>query len=518
MIAVTTKRIAIYIGFIASVQSLPGCSSMLPELVPFGAVTSPDVNRSANGLGVHRKMWELSGAKVLTPQKLSPRLDDLDVIVLVGQSYGPPGKAARTWLENWLGESTGRSVIYFGRDFDANLHYLQSTLNRLPTDEVERGEIALASAETHSLKTRIAAVPESTFCSWFYLDLSTPRKKHSSFSGPWADSLSGASGSWPVGITLQPPASKWRSQKPSWLATAGTGLKPANQVQTPFEDSDATIERSAWSYNEINTTEAWNAEFRQLSDSQTLLASEDGQPLIFQLTNDRFEGSQILVITNGAPLLNASLVEPLHRKIGEQVIEACLPAKRVALLAYDERGILIAQNREADSRAAGLEMLTVWPLSAITMPAALLGIIICAVLLPILGRPQTLRRRSTSDFGLHIAALGRMLFEARDISHARNAISEYFTQVRRESPPAWLDSYADKQKLASTTTSKTSGSATPWINPPPTPSNTNLQTATESAAPESTTTAPGSDNPQTSIDTASSPDLTGNTDATDKDN
>lgn len=496
-----TKRLAIHLGCVATLLSLSGCSSMLPEIVQFGAVTSPDVNRSANGLGVHRKMWELAGAKVLTPQKLSPRLDDLDVIVLVGQSYAPPGMAAREWLENWLGESPGRSVIYFGRDFDANLYYREATLNLIPKTERDRGEIALASAQANALKTRIATIPEGTFCGWFYLDLSTPRQKCSRFSGPWASSLSGASGSWPVGITLQPPESKWRSQKPSWLAKGGTALQPANQIQFPFEDSDATIQRSVWSYNEIDTTEAWNAEFRQLPDSQTLLASEEGQPLIFQLTNDRYEGSQILVIANGAPLLNASLVDPLHRKIGEQLIEACRPAKRVALLAYDERGILIAQNREADSTAAGLEMLTVWPLSAITMPAALLAIIICAVLLPILGRPQTLRRRSTADFGLHIEALGRMLFEARDIAHARNAIADYFIKVRRESPPAWLDSYAARQIPASSTPGRPLGSSTPWITPPPTPSSSSplpsnpaSPMVADPAAPESTSTDTASSN------------------------
>ncbi len=82
---------------------LSGCSSWLPELVPFGSVNAPDQFRSINGLGVHRRMWESAGVKVLTPLKLSPRLDTVDTIVLVGQSFSPPGRAARDWLERVAG-------------------------------------------------------------------------------------------------------------------------------------------------------------------------------------------------------------------------------------------------------------------------------------------------------------------------------------------------------------------------------------------------------------------------------
>ena len=138
---------------------------------------------------------------------------------------------------------------------------------------------------------------------------------------------------------------------------------------------------------------------------------------------------------------------PLHQRIGALLIDACLPAERVALLAFDDSGLSISNVPEEDSRAAGLEMLTVWPLSGITMPAAMLGVIVCVSLLPILGRPQSLARRTVSDFGLHVDAIGRMLFEARDIQHAKLAVSDYFRKVRGEPPPTWLESVDSPEQL-----------------------------------------------------------------------
>ncbi len=423
--------------------SASGCSSWLPELVPFGSVTAPDVDRSLNGLGLHREMWEANGARCLTPQKLSPKLYDMDVIVLVGQSFEPPGKVAREWLEDWLASEAGRTVIYFGRDFNADIDYRRRTLSQLAPEKQQRGAELLALGETEELNLRLRQLPASTFCGWFYLDTERSPVNHTHFIGPWAQAepqLNDLQGRWPVRVVLQPPNDRrWQRKAPPWSKQppAANALQPPGQakVDVAWEQS-----RSQWNPAEINSKEEWEEAVRGAPESETLLAGERGQPLLFRLTSERLGDSQILIVANGAPLLNGSLVLPFQQRLGELLIDACLPARRVALLAFDESGLMISNVPEQDNRAAGLEMLTVWPLSGITMPAALLGIIVCASLLPILGRPQSLVRRSVSDFGLHIEAIGRMLYEARDARHAKQAISEYFRKVRGEPPPEWLDS------------------------------------------------------------------------------
>jgi hypothetical protein len=433
-----SARFQILLGLICLLWS--GCASMLPETTPYGAVSGVDSRRSLNGLAVHRKMWELAGAKCITPQKLSPRLEEnLDVIVLVGQAYGPPGAAARNWLENWLSQAAGRTIIYFGRDFSADVYYRQQTLDQLPPEELDAGELELARVRVREMNQRLRQIPESTFCRWFYLDTSLARRDYDAFQGPWSADLTDAAGSWPVGTTLQTPTRKWLRQKPSWLVNPPTtkNLKPA-KPPAAADASETAIQRSRWDIDELQSNETWNAEFRRIANASVLLSGDDGQPLVYRLTSDKYGDGQILIVANGAPLLNGSLVAPLHRRVGEKLIEECLPAKRVALLAYDETGILISKTPDADSRAAGLEVLTVWPLSAITMPAALLGILTCIVLFPILGRPQSKPARSVSDFGLHISALGRMLFESRDVEYAKGVIAAYYRTVRDEPPPYWL--------------------------------------------------------------------------------
>jgi hypothetical protein len=407
-----------------------GCSDWMPEVVPYGSVTAPDYYRSLNGLGNHKKLWETAGAKVLTPQKLSPRLESMDAIVLVGQSYDPPGNAARDWLEEWLSHQPGRTVIYFGRDFNAEIYFRQQTLGQLPAEGQLRGEEMLALSQAKELKLRLRQVAESAYCNWFYLDADVFPQRYQSFSGDWAVELPSSSGEagWPVGIVLQPPdEERWQARQPSWLQSSAIGAsgqtadvsagKQAGsqpnveaEIQSDSEfEVETLVEESVWDPQELDTVEKWKLETHAALDSETLLAADDGQPLIFRLTDDRFPQSQILIVANGAPFLNGSLVEPLHRAVGERIIEACLPAKRVALLVFDESGLVVSHADEQDTRGAGLEMLTVWPLSAITMPAALLGIVSCAALIPILGRPRRLPRGRVSDFGLHIEAIGRML-------------------------------------------------------------------------------------------------------------
>ncbi|QDV22350.1 hypothetical protein [Aureliella helgolandensis] len=416
-----------------------GCGSWDSEFGPFGEVTSPGRDRGLNGLGLHRKLWEQAGARCSTPQRLSPKLDDVDVIVLVGQGYAPPGKMARDWLEDWLAEETGRTVIYFGRDFNAEVYYREKTLGMESDADRRRAAEDLAGVLSTELKQRVFDLSESTFCGWFYLDTTAPRRAYTDFKGPWADALNDQPGEWSVGVTLHPPEpSRWQSQLPSWLGKKTNGTASPPLVQQAGQ-SDAVTQRSQWTVRELDSQDAWDAEFEDVAVDTVLLSGEDDRPLVYTLSGEEYAGSQIVIVANGAPMLNGSMVEPLQQRIAEKIVTQCLPAQRVALLAYDRAGLLISDAPEQDPRGLGLEMLTVWPLSAITMPAALFGILLCTALLPILGRPQVLRRRSVSDFGMHVEAIGKMLNATRDQRYSEQTIREYFRKVRGEAPPEWLE-------------------------------------------------------------------------------
>lgn len=449
----------------ASCLATAGCGGWSSDTHAYGSVTSPDANRSLNGLGLHRKLWELQGAKCSTPSLLSPKLEQADVIVLVGQSYEPPGIEARRWLERWLARGDQRTLLYFGRDFNADILYRQQTLDGLVGEQRQRAEELLALRQVDELRARWQQLPRVAFCDWFYVDTQRATQDYQKFHSNWpdtghfADALAtdALEGRWPVGVALQPPDSKlWRHKLALQIqqlpADASSNAQPPDRhSSSPQTGRDSQRpqrpqrpqRRSHWRPDEFGDSSQWLEAVQEPLESEVLLSAENGPPLIFRLAanesqNGRLGTGQIVIVANGFPLLNGSLVTPLGAELGQRLIDICGPAERVALLAFDRSGLLISATEETGLSGAGLEMLTVWPLSAITMPAALLGIIACAALWPILGRPQPLAKRSVSDLGLHVEAIGRLMSETHDSQYAAGTIAEYFRRVRGESPPAWL--------------------------------------------------------------------------------
>jgi len=426
---------------------------------------------SHNGLGVHRRIWEELGGRCYAPLRLSNRLNKVDVIVLASSTFDPPGKKARQWLEQWLRQAPGRTVVYFGRDFDASSFYYQQIVDQLTPEQQALARQRMAEFRVAELQERLGSYSESTFCEWFYLKTDGEPIEVNRLAGPWSDKLedstpllaeveeldanlmeplgtmNGKPGlpmpstiQWPIRTRLLPPGLEFKDRPPSWI-TATPASNPMKPIQSPWAEIEGKlIERSVWTPTEFDSTETWDSAFDQIFDSQVLLESEQGEPLVFQLTHpERLGKGQILIVANGAPLLNASLIHPSYLGVGKLIVQACLPAKRIALLNYNDSGLQIYEGEEADLRGAGLEMLLTWPLSAITMSAALLGIVALAYLLPILGRPQELPSETVSDFGMHVEAIGQMLHETGDHAYACSVISDYFRTVRGEHPPSWLE-------------------------------------------------------------------------------
>lgn len=429
---------------------LVGCSSMINE--EFGAVRS-GAKKSINGLGAHMRMWQQAGAKCLTPVGLSNRLSRCEVIVLVPQSFSPPGKQAREWLENWISEQPGRTVIYFGRDFNAQRLYFDELISKSNSaEERDLLEVERAKVKTSELSERLDLIQENTFCGWFYLDINQPEQMVEPTKGTWAESSTGESTDpWLLRTRLRPPKIEQLKAVPSWISKPAVTTQPTpptiaklppktnkKNVATS-DDEEKLIFRSEWTKEEIASTEAWNSAFENLPATKILLQSSDGQPLIYKLTNrKRFGKGQIIVVANGSPFLNGSLVKPSFANQSAKLIKECGDVSRVALLTFGERGIQISNVDEMDSKGLGLEMLVQWPISAVTIPGCILGMVICIWLMPILGRPQKLPQASTSDFGLHVEALGELLQRTGDIQYARKAVADYFRTVRCESPPSWI--------------------------------------------------------------------------------
>lgn len=419
-----------------------GASGLSGLASDYGGVAYPEKN-SINGLGIFLKLCQQAGSRCFVASRLSARLDKADAIILVGNTFHPPAKEARDWLEEWLGKKSGRSVVYFGRDFDADIYYREQTLEAVDPDQQHRAAIDLADRQAGLDAMRVRELSNDVFCRWFNLKMHDPRAAVGDWTGPWAESLHATAARWPVRARLEPPRASQSRNKPKWhtspFSRPKIGPSQPNRRSEKSSQPEHKFYQSVWSTADINDDETWAAEWDKLSDSRVLLAGQDGTPLVTELTSPRYPGSQILTIVNGAPLLNGSIVQAHFRAVAHHIIGDLQPAKRIALLPFDAQGIVIS-NVQEEEEIAGISVLTTWPMNMIVAHLAFLGVLICLALFPILGRPQGAPRPSLSDFGQHAEAVGRMLQRTGDAQYALRIVNDYFRIVRGEVPPSWLKS------------------------------------------------------------------------------
>ncbi|MCA9195203.1 MAG: hypothetical protein KDB03_25700 [Planctomycetales bacterium] len=409
-----------------------GCIPSTSEIEPFGEVRKPISQSSINGLGIHQRMWESAGARVSISRSLTPRLGDADTIVLVGQSYAPLGIEARYWLEEWLGEKAGRTVVYFGRDFNAALERHRETIAQQTLADQADARVEMARLELAEQQARLRVIPESTFCGWFFMSTDRPLAKHTEFDGPLAAELETKKASWRTGIVLLPPSPDLIENEPSWIRNPSSAVAP-NFLPFDYDEEEDDYFQSTWSPSEYSTPDDWEAAFEELPKVTELMNAADGTPLIFQLSDEvYYPGSQILIVVNGAPFLNGGMVYPFFQKVSASLIERCQPSSKVVLIPFEESGIAVSNYQEPDPKISGLEMLLIWPLNAVMIPAVILGVIVILRLMPILGRPQSMPLDRSSDFGSHIEAIAQILRDTGDEEYANKMVHQYTSRVRGE--------------------------------------------------------------------------------------
>jgi hypothetical protein len=161
-----------------------------------------------------------------------------------------------------------------------------------------------------------------------------------------------------------------------------------------------------------------------------VLLAGDGVPLVFRVSNEvsadyQWRGQRI-VINNGSFLLNYPLVNHEHRKLAAKLIEACGKTdQKVAFIESGAGGPKIVDKETTGGMPTALELLKVWPLNAILLHVAVLGLVLCLSRSPIFGRPRELPADSTSDFGKHVAALGKLLAQTKDRNYAHARLMQY---------------------------------------------------------------------------------------------
>jgi hypothetical protein len=357
----------------------------LPSI--YGRRRGGEAGRSVNGTAVLAELFRASGRRVTTLNRFSPKLDQSDTIVWCPDDFDPPDHERREYLESWLQNGNGRTVIYVGRDYDASLDYWERIALQIPAalgpEALHRQAEARAAWESARSK-----MPTDKYARWFTVRRDRPPAKIDDLTGPWAE-----------GIDAQQ-----------------TNIHLEGRLTVP----------SAAEVDFLN-------EDTILPTSETLLAS-GSDAIAFRLTDNRdFGDGQIIVVANGSFLLNYPLVNHEHRKLAARLINECSPQGKVVFIESGPGGPRILEKEPTGGFPTALELLKVWPLNALLLHLTVLGIVVCLARSPIFGRPRELPADSPTDFGKHVAALGKLLARSRDRNYAQARLAHYRQIAERKS-------------------------------------------------------------------------------------
>ena len=344
--------------------ALTGCAD--PDLqTTYGQRTGPFAYSSVNGTAVLSDMFEQAGDTVFSWNVLSPRLHDrVDAIVWFPDDFEPPSDKVCDWLENWLQDNPGRTLVYVGRDFDAAPSYWKAVGPLAPAKdakEIQRRE----KAAWVDFRTARKEIPEHQDHPWFTVEKKLNRRDVTALDG-----------------------------EKEWTR----GIHPAK--------------------SEIKL----NGRFAAGPYFDVLLESH-GDVLI---SRQEWLDSQLIVVTNGSFLLNYPLINHEHRKLAGRLIDAVgAPGQTVVFLESSAGGPEILDRDPTVGPPLGLDIFNIWPTNWILIHLSIAGIIFCFARFPIFGRPLEPKADATSDFDKHITALGELLAQSRDTSYAMTRLIHY---------------------------------------------------------------------------------------------
>lgn len=396
---------ALSIFALTAAVTLAGCSQLNTE---YGKSTGVEGRRSLNGFGVLRDVYRRQGWKDRTVARLSERPRASDTIVWTPTVDHPPSQEATDWFEEWL-EEGDKTLVYVLRDYATENTYWQQAA-RLAEPE-QRAEYRRRTARSQLEHLRLLLErPTLITNGWLTAVPLDPPEVIGETTGAWADAVG--------------------------------AFEPYSQLEyelRAFEESDRAV------MSQANIPLFFETGFSDTDAEFTpLLGTEAEIPLVARLSHPTWNGSQIVVVAGGSLLNNFGLLQPASQRLALQLIEACRPkngagdAPVVGFLYSDHRGILVSSLDPSNMGPSGMEMLTVWPLNLVTLHGAVLGLVICLILLPIFGRPRRLPPRSSADFASHVDAVAALMARTAGEDYARQRISEYMTRVRGETEGPWV--------------------------------------------------------------------------------
>jgi hypothetical protein len=305
-----------------------------------------------------------------------------DTIVWFPSDLEKPSDEAIDWLQNWLLEEPGRTLIYVGRDFDAEPGYWKKVSPGAPTHLASEFATRQSNAQGNFTITRQALKPSEDW-SWFTLEGTLKQRD--------VRTLDGAS-RWLAGV--DPTKVE--------IELHGRLIPPEDR----FTDIDEVLLESE------GDALVWSEKFWNIGWGE-------GQH------------SQLIVVANGSFLLNLQLVNHEHRKLAAALVREIGHKQHVVFL--EAAGNPDISDKDPQPRLpTAAQMLGIAPFNRILLHLAVVGIIFCFSRWPIFGRPREEPPAPLSDFGEHVSSLGQLLALAGNRELALARVQHYQQSQRPE--------------------------------------------------------------------------------------
>lgn len=368
---------AIFVCLASLAMAATGCGSDEHRVnlhVEYGRQCGRFHADSINGTAVIAKMFEQAGHKVSARSALSPSVETADVIVWFPDDFDPPAEPVRRWFEDWLGSGYNRTLVYVGRDYDAEPLYWQKAIEL--ADEQDR---PLMRKRLEAAKVRVTALrpwheDEKTFeAGWFQLTRTKKPLAPSQLYGDWSDDV--------------------------------------DVPKTEIELHDRLL---------------------VYGEDEALLYTDDSI-VAARVTRPHFANGQVLVVQNGSFLLNLPLVNHEHRQLAAELIAAVEQQSGddcdVVFLESEEGGPSIHNNEPRAQPPTEADYPP--PISDMLYHGIVLAILVAVGSWPIFGRARRLPAPPLSDFGQHVESLGDLLRRARDDAYCRERVAQWTERERR---------------------------------------------------------------------------------------
>ncbi|QDV82460.1 hypothetical protein [Planctomycetes bacterium TBK1r] len=412
---------------------LVGCDSGLRT--SYGPSVGILAKRSVNGFTTLRNAFGNAGFATRDLTRLTNRSKRSAVIVWTPTH--PTGIEANTtrWMEQWL-RMGDKTLIYVVPDSGSETEFFRDARPLAPPQQrlEYRRRYAENLIKEHQWQLLRTALPSN---GWLSIQ---PKVQQTQMV--LADSEAARDDAWSDLAESEHP------RRVEWVLEAYDRKNKAQQGTFVFQPVGPGA--PVWPMGQNVTPTSTKTEF------QPIVLSEDGDAIVARLTSKAWGNSQVVVVAGGSLLTNYGLTKPENQALAGRLIrtsfEPLIQSKRVdpreRLLADGSQpqvsfatasySLPISDRGTEVPRASGAEFFTEFPLSFVTFHIAILGFVICLMLMPIFGRPKRVDRGVLTHFGDHLTAVATLMRRRGGETFARRRISDYMKHVRDESSGPWV--------------------------------------------------------------------------------